>query len=571
MPFPRLLRRIAAPTLLAAALMAPSAQAAPELGLNLHGGGAAGTAENMQLLSETGSKWGRQFMYWNDQSAGTLAAYERSAAAQQARGIKTLLVITGTTPPPPGAFEAFLRDAVPKLPSVDAYEVWNEWDGAEFWHGGDIPTYARLLSSSYDTIKQASGGQATVLMGPTVGNNYRAIQQVIDNGARDKFDGVAVHTDTACLDKGPAGSLYREADGRISQFSFLGYKEVRETLLANGLDKPIWMSEFGWSATTATCARGRWAGSKPAGVGEENQAKYLTQAVGCMNEHPGIAVAMWFNNRDPRKSDAELDNYGLLRFDGSPRPALDAFKAAARNPAGVSNAQPCGDFKAPDIQVTRPLVAERYFGSLIIRATSPDGDVLRMSFYANGQEIRNFTRKVNGVPAPLDFAAAAPEIDWQAAKQLPAGTHTIRIEAKDAAGNVGVKEVQVEHVADASQVTRVPTKFEPTSRLGGKGKKRTLAGSISGSGGKVNGKVAVVWEAKRKGKWKKIHGGLASASQPLKFTQKLKYAGSWRVRMQWGLAKPYKSAYTCWLTFSTKSSKVRQSCPKGAQRVARKR
>ena len=163
-----------------------------------------------------------------------------------------------------GELATWLRKRKPNVPTP-VYEVWNEPDASKFW--GDEPPnadfYTTMLKKSYAAIKAGDPG-ATVLTGPTTGNNYAWIEGLYARGAKGSFDGVAVHTDTACSIVGP-DVFYRDPNGRIGQFAFLGYREVRGAMLANGGDKPTWMTEIGWGTTTAVCASGDSAGKRPRG------------------------------------------------------------------------------------------------------------------------------------------------------------------------------------------------------------------------------------------------------------------------------------------------------------------
>src|SRR3712207_59979 len=219
-----------------------------------------------------------------------------------------------------------------------------------FWPGGPDPAaYVTLLRAPYAAIKREDPA-AKVIFGPTTGNNYEFVQQAYAAGAKGFFDAMAVHTDTACLVDSPT-RYYRE-NGKIARFTFLGYRSVREVMLANGDDRPIWMTELGWSANSLRCDRGRWAGMKDAGVPEPVQAQYLREAYHCLREDPYVTVAMWFNNRDINGDGSELDSYGLWRKDGSHRPAYGAFRDVAAGNDTISG--PCGDFGGPRIQILAP-------------------------------------------------------------------------------------------------------------------------------------------------------------------------------------------------------------------------
>src|SRR5204862_3290312 len=131
----------------------------------------------------------------------------------------------------------------------------------------------------------------------STGNDYGFLEGLYAAGAGDAFDGVASHTDTACSIVSP--DRYYRDDGRVGQFSFLGFRETHAVLEAHGQgDKPIFLSEIGWSTTRTTCARGASAGLKAAGVSEVQQAAFLKLAYRCLNLYPYVRAALWFSSRD---------------------------------------------------------------------------------------------------------------------------------------------------------------------------------------------------------------------------------------------------------------------------------
>jgi len=330
-------------------------------------------------------------------------------------------------------------------------------------------------------------------------------------------------------------------------------------MLANGDDKPIWITELGWAARAGeTCDSGQFAGKKAAGVSEQQQAQFMLEAFHCLQVDPafGVQVAMWFTHRDA--------HYGLLRPDGSQRPAYGAFKGMGGDTANDKLQGPCGDFVPPGVQIVSPtpgaLIGDR--DPLNIVARSDDKEVLRMTFQIadTKQEIRNFTN--NG--EPLNFMTP-PTLLWQGARQLAFGKHKLVVTALDRSGNEGRAEVEFSRVNPATLPPKAVT-FAPCGKakkgvlcksglsLSGKGKKRKLAGKI------VTGypfalsakdKVAAEWQNKRKGKWKKIHGGLKAANKPsgFSFSQKLKFGGQWRVRIVFQGKAPYKKTVSKWITF----------------------
>jgi hypothetical protein len=544
----RLLPLLAAIAALVGLAAAPASAA--ELGLNVNGGAAAGTPENFAQLSESGSRWARHFVVWNgtDQTDG---GYDTIVEREQAMGIKTLFVVTGVggrRVDDPEVYARFVgRLAERYRGKVEAYEIWNEQDESHFWPGGpNAAEYVALLKASHRTIK-AADPSASVVFGPTTGNNFAFLEEAYAAGAKGHFDAMAVHTDTACLIDSPT-RFYRDG-GRLARFTFLGYREVRATMLANGDDKPIWMTEFGWSTTKRGCDRGMWAGKKAAGVSEEQQAQFLREAFHCLKEDPYLQVAMWFNSRDLTGDGSELDSYGLKRVDGSDRPAAAAFRDVAAGRDTVTGA--CGDFGAPAVQIVSPVPGQR-FGerdSLVIKAVSPDADVLRMTYAVGGPagKIRSFTNE----GLPLSFTGTTTLLDWQGARRLPFGKHTIVVTAVDETGNEGSASVEVERV-DPNALPAQAVTFRSV-RITGRGRRRTVSGALlSPLKFTVAGKVQVEWQARRAGRWKKIHGGALLASRPFAFSQRLKYAGRWRVRVVYLGAKPHKKAASPWKAFTVR-------------------
>src|SRR3954469_25570470 len=252
-----------------AVLPAAAASAAPVPGLNL--GGAVSVPELDAGLS-TGARSVRLFAPWDalqpagpgSWNAGLLAQYEADVARLGQVGAKAVIVLTGAPgwaggssvapPSDPQAFAAFagafaskLRVAAGRPGVVIGYEVWNEADAGEFWAGApDAARYAALLKATAPRLRAADPA-AKVVLGPTTGNNYGWLAQLYGHGVQGSFDAVPVHPDTACLDRGP-DQYYRD-NGRLGQFTFLGYREVHATMAAHGdADKPIWMTELGWSA-----------------------------------------------------------------------------------------------------------------------------------------------------------------------------------------------------------------------------------------------------------------------------------------------------------------------------------
>jgi hypothetical protein len=163
-------------------------------------------------------------------------------------------------------------------------------------------------------------------------------------------------------------------------------------------------------------------------------------------------------------------------------------------------------------------------------------------------------------------------MDWQGAKDLPFGSHTIRIVARDLIGNETVVDVPVEKVSERRLATLSarPVRVERI-RVGGRGLQRRFFGKVAvDQPFAVPGKVMVQWQKKRGRKWKTIHKGFKNANKPFRVSQRLRYAGVWRARAIYQGKKPFRRASSCWVVFSTAKKGSRQTCPRGL-RAQRKR
>jgi len=432
-------------------------------------------------LASLGTHWVRMFLTWPDvepsrgsYSAYWLGAYESSFRALPA-GTKVLLDVVGTprwetgssderTPPANRQdYAAMLAGLAARFGGqVRAYEVWNEEDAGRWWIGAPDPVaYTALLKAAYNAVKGAEP-RAEVLPGGFTGNDYPFLEGLYAAGAKGYFDAVAVHTDTACNILSPY-SFLRGADNRILPDSFLGYREVHAVMLAHGDDKPIWMTEMSWRTSTATCSEGAWAGQKAAGVSEQQQARFLSQAYHCLEEAPYVKVGLWFP-----LSDEGLVTSGLLREDGSPKPAYGAMKSYAHE--GDRLTEPCGVFTGPRISIASPSDNLNYSGPLPIRVSASSAiGVFRIRLEIDGKLIRNY----DGASYPSSLAGA---ITWQGAKHISPGRHTLSFLAYDKERNVSRASITIFHGATGHR----------SGRPGGSGGANG-GGVVNGSG--ANGKA----------------------------------------------------------------------------------
>ncbi len=430
-----------------------AAAGAAEPGVNLNSLGSV----SVQQADALGVHWVRVFAVWNDLeptrgvlAANWLADYDHLLASLP-KGSKVIIDLVGTPPwesgsgasnaPPrdPADYAGILHTIARRWAGkVAAYEVWNEEDAPLWWAGAPDPAaYTRLLQASYDAVKSADSHAAVVLGGLT-GNDYSFLQGVYAAGGKGYFDAVGVHTDTACNTSSP-DLVLRDANGRLDPDSFLGYREVHATELANGDDKPIWMTETSWRTTSATCAEGLFAGQGPGGISDAQQARYLSEAYHCLAEDPYVQVALWF----PIVDDGVVTS-GLLRSDLSRKPSYAAMRAIVEHGDQLKGV--CGDFKGPKITLYYPTRDQRYRGRLKIRVKASDAQgIQRIRLLEDGHLIRNFDPYVHTHAFPR---VAVAEMHWFGARKISLGHHTLTIIAIDKLKNVSRAHQVIVHLRE---------------------------------------------------------------------------------------------------------------------------
>jgi hypothetical protein len=406
------------------------------------------TPSQVATESTLGTHWVRVFATWPDlePARGSYAQnwfqmYENLFATLP-RGTKVIIDMvetpsweTGSPDPhtPPANlsdYAAFLAAVAQRFAGrVAAYEIWNEEDASRWWAGGpNAGAYAALLRAAYPAIKRVDP-QATVVLGGMTGNDYPFLEEVYAAGGKGYFDAVGVHTDTACNILSPYEFL-RGAGNRMIVDSFLAYREVHQVMVANGDEKPIWMTETSWRTTSATCSEGAWAGQKREGVSLEQQAGFLAQEYHCMKEDPYLQVALWF----PLQDEGRITS-GLERTNGSHKPSFDAMRSYAQSGDGLTES--CGVLTGPRIRVHTPANNVRYTGPLPIHvdASSSIG-VFRITLKVDGRLIRNFG--THSYPSTL-----VGSMLWFGAHHIPYGRHRLTIIAYDKQRNVSEMSVTI--------------------------------------------------------------------------------------------------------------------------------
>jgi Cellulase (glycosyl hydrolase family 5) len=537
----RIMRYIAATAACLAGLaVAPAVAGAASPGVVLPNPGDAATS---QRIIASGAKHVRVFASWRvlEQQQGQLTpfvipGYDDLANRMKAAGIPVYLVVVQTpawigaadSPPPVGPYADFMRRLAEHFRGrVMGYEVWNEPNEGVFWKGGASPAaYTQLLKAAHAAVKSADPA-AKVGVGGLIGNDYEYVKGLYDAGAKGSFDFVGVHTDGACNRTDPREAA-RDADGRISRWSFTGYREVHATMDDHGDGNlPIWMSELGWSVTTAKCPA---SPSEPAGVTRDQQALFLTHAYSCLANDPYVENASWFSLQDFNAAEALGYRYGLYDFNGFGRPSLTAFQHAA----GVGADASCGlpvDRASAGISIDWPTNNKNVSGDLRYSISGSDPQGIRtLTLYVDGNRVR--------VTAKSSMKGL-----WVGWRALPYGPHKVTVKAVDNAQNVSMSEVTVNRVpyGDGEDVrTRISV------GVYGRGKSRIIAGTLytkpAVARSLVRGRLQVTFERKAGKRWVPM-GTTAGGSvrKSVKVTRKFK-PGKYRAVLSFPGYKSFRPA-----------------------------
>ncbi len=222
-------------------------------------------------------------------------------------------------PPNPSDFVNYAQTLVSRYPSIQSWEVWNEPNNSIFWlPTPDVVAYTQLLQQTYTAIKTLNPEAKVILGGLTPGpptssdltsvNAEDFLSGVYQNGGTPYFDLVGFHP----YNHGVDPDAYLAA----------AMTDLHNTMLANGDSaRQILVTELGW-----------YTGTAPGAVSELTQADYLTRAFDILYSEDFVAGFYWYHLKDhtdtPQPANPEL-NYGLIRWDGTARPAASSFRALA--------------------------------------------------------------------------------------------------------------------------------------------------------------------------------------------------------------------------------------------------
>lgn len=228
-------------------------------------------------------------------------------------------------------FGTFVGEAAKRYAprGVHSWEIWNEPNQPAFFGPTvDVGRYVSLLKAATTAIRRADAG-ATVLtagLAPTFTQNGKLagrdfLSAVYAQGGRDYFTGVAMHPYTF-----PAAP-----DSTANWTGWSQMRAMRDVMVANGdAGKKIWLTEYGapTGGPGGTASGPSYSGS-PDHVTEAYQASLATEGVRTAAATPWAGPLFWYGYSDLGTSTGTNENFfGLVRHDGSRKPAFAAFTAA---------------------------------------------------------------------------------------------------------------------------------------------------------------------------------------------------------------------------------------------------
>jgi len=227
-----------------------------ELGIGTHGM----SDEHAQMVRQLGIRLVRHTIYWyNVERTDQPGVYDEAALkhydeiTQRAKdmGIELVYIIHGN---PPGAgwesreatyqrFADFAAFMAKRYPSVRYWELWNEWEttftdifGAqrEYFPPFEMGRcYGRMLQKAYPAIKQANPEAFVLIGGLSYGDPTAIIRGIYEQGARECFDVMNIHTYGVPVNWGFVVSGY-QAKAAMGEYG--------------DSDRPLWNTEFGIDA-----------------------------------------------------------------------------------------------------------------------------------------------------------------------------------------------------------------------------------------------------------------------------------------------------------------------------------
>jgi hypothetical protein len=207
------------------------------------------------------------------------------------------------------SYTAFMKQAATRYKGkVHLWEIGNEPNDPNFWRPKvDVGRYGQWYTALDSVIRSVDSKNATAIGGLTAlpvwyGNDGMSgadfLQALYDRGIRPA--NVAIHPYS---NKGQSPDLHIAGAQNFDDIQLIHDQMVRNGQGSAGL----WVTEWGWNTRS---------------VSEADQADYLQRSLNLIpSKYPYVTMAIAFTQYD-----SGVSSYGMLRVDGTAKPAADKFR-----------------------------------------------------------------------------------------------------------------------------------------------------------------------------------------------------------------------------------------------------
>jgi hypothetical protein len=302
-----------------------------------------------------GVQWVRWDIEWLTVQEGGPSSYDWSGADRvvntlKSAGINSVVVLAYApawarqgvcvgddkcAPANPDDYARFARQAAARYApqGVHHWEIWNEPNYVNFWQPApDAVAYTALLKAAYGQVKAVDPGAVVLSGGLAAAANEDGnvaptdfVRTMYQQGAKGALDGLALHPYSY-----PVVPDYKASWNFWQQMS-----TIHSVMEQSGDGHKIWITEFG--APTGGPGTARTVSQLEFNyphdyMTEAAQNDIASNALGLYKQNASwLDGFFWYNLKDNGTSSSTAENFfGLLRYDGSKKPAYATFQNAIK-------------------------------------------------------------------------------------------------------------------------------------------------------------------------------------------------------------------------------------------------
>jgi hypothetical protein len=293
----------------------------------------------VEMIEKAGVGMVRQVISWDEvepqQGTWQFDRYDQILKLLDEHQVKMLAVLCYTagwtgqewnSTPDRELFVAYVRQVVRRYKDrIKYWELWNEPDQRTYWQSQDgMKSYVELLRAVYPAIKQEDP-TAIVVLGSV--NTPFPLRDMYRQGAKEFFDIANVHPFVSPLHPEPLRKVHDILKGVRNVM-----QEFGDTV------KPVWFTELGCPGVPNPAeSQGWWEGKSPS---EQAQAGWVGTIYHEMPswEEEHLQRIFWAFFQETKHFGNDIDAFGLIRRDFSPKPAYEAYQKAAESWASAQAA-----------------------------------------------------------------------------------------------------------------------------------------------------------------------------------------------------------------------------------------